>query len=211
MGRETDDFALLNAWRDGDHEAGDDLFRRHVRSVYRFFRNKAPDAVDDLTQRTMLALVEGRDWFEHASSFRTYMFGVARNQLLMHLRTAYREGARFDPDAWSLVQLSGAGGRQVAAAQERELVQQAMRRLPVDYQVALELHYFEELGVAEIAEVQDVSVGTVKSRLSRGRKLLRDRVAELAASEELLRSAVADLERSIRALPTAVKGGDDPA
>ena len=60
-----------------------------------------------------------------------------------------------------------------------------MRELPVDFQIALELAYWEGLKGAEIASVLEINEHTVRSRLSRGRKLLRERVEAIATVAEL--------------------------
>ena len=84
------DAELLAAWRAGDAPAGNELVRRHFMAVYRFFVNKVSHDVDDLIQRTFLACVEGRDRFRADSSLKAYILGIARNQLLMHLRQRQR-------------------------------------------------------------------------------------------------------------------------
>ena len=61
----------------------------------------------------------------------------------------------------------------VEAQRENKLLFEALRRLPVDLQVTLELFYGEELDGAELATILDIPVGTVKSRLRRGKELLR--------------------------------------
>jgi RNA polymerase sigma-70 factor (ECF subfamily) len=199
-----DDRALLAAWQRGDREQGNELFRRHIRSVSRFFRTKVPEAAEDLTQSTFLALAELDPARIVAGSFRGYLFGIARNQLLMHLRTKTRADRRFDPLTWSAPDAGASPVRVAAAHQQQRALATALQRLPVDYQVALELHYFEGLAVAEIAEVLGRPVGTIKSLLSRGRDLLRERIVELAGTDELLLSVAGELERWMRALPDAI-------
>jgi RNA polymerase sigma-70 factor (ECF subfamily) len=199
------DLELLVAWRDGDRERGNQLFRRHVRSISGFFRGKVAEGADDLTQKTFLALLEGADRFREDASVRTYLFGIARKQLLMHLRSLAGERRRFDPATWSIVDVGIDVARPATAHEEQALLLRALATLPVDYQVALELFYWEDLGVAEIGAVLEEPTGTVKSRLSRGRALLRRALAELAGSQALERSATSDLERWLRSLPTATR------
>ncbi len=195
MADERDDLVLLTAWRGGDRDLGNTLFRRHVASISRFFRTKVPDHVEDLTQKTFLALVESESRFAGNSSFRTYLFGIARNQLLMHLRSKSRTSARFEPLTRSAI-AAGASPARIAAQQEQQqLVLMALQRIPVDYQVALELHYYESMALAEIAAVLGEPVGTVKSRLSRGRVILRETLEALAEPSELLTSAVSKMDR----------------
>ena len=78
----SDDLDLLEAWRAGDKEAAGTLLRRHFSRVFQFFRSKLDDHVDDLTQRTFMACVEARERLRPEVSFRAYLLGIARKQLL---------------------------------------------------------------------------------------------------------------------------------
>src|SRR5688500_5815501 len=80
------DRELLQAWRGGDTAAGDELFQRYFVPLYRFFRNKLDQGVDDLIQETLLACVRGADRFREDASFRTWLFTIARNELYTHWR-----------------------------------------------------------------------------------------------------------------------------
>ncbi len=208
-----DDHVLLAAWRAGDRAQGNLLFQRHIRSVSRFFRTKVPESAEDLTQTTFLALAEhpvvpttGR---VGDVPFRAYLFGIARNQLLMHLRTKHRAQQRFDPLTSSARDAGAGPARLVARQQQHVVLAQALQRLPIDYQVALELHYFEGMPLAEITEALGRPLGTIKSLLSRGRDMLRTILEELATSQELLTSIVGELDRWMTTLPELV-GGQDP-
>lgn len=203
-----DDLALLEAWRAGDRKRGNELFQRHIRSVSRFFRSKIPDQAEDLTQSTFLALAELDPSRVSNYPFRAYLFGIARNQLLMHLRSKVRHDTRFDPLTWSAPDAGASPVRVVARHQQQQVLAQALQRLPVDYQIALELYYFEAMQVDDIAQVLGRPTGTIKSLLARGRDQLRDRIAELAmGSDELLTSIVGELERWV----TSLREGDDDA
>jgi RNA polymerase sigma-70 factor (ECF subfamily) len=199
-----DDVQLLDAWQRGDRELGNVLFRRHVASVARFFRTKVPDSAEDLTQTTFLALAESTTSVKQ--SFRAYLFGIARNQLLMHLRSRARAAARFDPLTWSAADAGASPARVAARHEQQRLVMTALQHLPVDYQLAIELHYFEDMPLKEIGDVLEQPLGTIKSHLARGRRLLRDKLAELAPSAELLSSAVSQLERWVGSLSDVIGG-----
>lgn len=195
------DFELLEAWRGGDEGAGRDLFGRYFDAVFRFFRNKVDDAAEDLTQQTFMGLVAGRDRFRGDASFRTYLFMIARKRLYSHLRTRDRRKETVPFDQASIADLGLASpSRAVAVRQEQQLLLQALRRLPVDMQVALELFYWEELTVIEIAAVLETPVGTVKSRLQRARTRLDAVIAELSDSDDLLRSTMDNFEQWARGL-----------
>jgi RNA polymerase sigma factor (sigma-70 family) len=204
------DFELLETWRGGDENAGRELFARYFDSVYRFFRNKVDEAAEDLTQQTFMGLVQSRDRFRGDASFRTYLFMIARKRLYSHLRTNQRRSEPVEFHSTSVADLGLVSpSRAVAARQEQQLLLQALRRLPIEMQVALELFYWEELTVVEIAEVLETPVGTVKSRLQRARARLDQIIAELAQSEDLLRSTVDNFEMWARELQTRLAKVED--
>ena len=188
----TDD-ELLAKWRAGEAEAADALFERHFDGLYRFFRNKAPASADDLVQRTLLACFEGRDRFRGECSFRTYLFAIARNQLLGHLAAA-RGGAAVAPEHDSIVDSAPSPSAALHLRHEHEIVLQALRRIPVDHQILLELFYWEQQSGAELAEILGAPEGTIRSRLRRARQLLSAEVEALAASPELVHSTLSRLD-----------------
>jgi RNA polymerase sigma factor (sigma-70 family) len=189
------DVELLEAWRGGDTRAGTELFERHFDAIYRFFRSKIDDAAEDLTQQTFLGCVRGKQVFRGDASFRTYLFTIARNRLYTHIRDRQRRDAVVEIGEQSVADLGLASptGR-IADHQEQRLLLLAMRSLPIDMQIALELHYWEGLSVREIAEVIETPEGTIKRRLQRARMQLDERIAELAESDALRKSTTTDFE-----------------
>lgn len=207
-----DDFELLGRWRAGDANAGNALVRRHFSRVYRFFRSKVDEGVDDLTQQTFLAVVEGKDRIREGSSFKAYAFGVARRQLMMSLRRRYRGTQRLNWTEMSVSEVAEEGpatpSQIVAQRYEQRLLLAALRQIPVDYQIALELHYWEDMSVREIASVVDASAGTIKSRLSRGRTLLQRRIDRLAGQRGLVRLAGGEVGDLVSTLGLALEAPD---
>ncbi|HJL06398.1 MAG TPA: sigma-70 family RNA polymerase sigma factor [Polyangiaceae bacterium LLY-WYZ-15_(1-7)] len=170
-----DDRARLAAWREGDGAAGEALIHAHYGAVLRFFRSKACEDADDLVQQTFLRTLEHADRFRGDASFRSFLFGVARNVLFEHYRAKVRSG-RPPPDfgVSSILDLEPRASTLLfRRAEERALVQ-ALQGMPVELQIVLELYYWEELSVDEVAAAVEVPPGTVKSRLFRGRQLLRE-------------------------------------
>jgi RNA polymerase sigma factor (sigma-70 family) len=169
---DTDEL-LFAAWRDGDRRAGEQLIERHFDSVERFFRTKAGDAAEDLTQRTFLVCVENGASYRADGSFRAYLFGIARRILLEHIRGRIKHGAPPPDFSHSGIADLAPGVSTLAEYRaDQRLLVAALQRLPVDLQVLVELYYWEELGVEELAAVLEVPGGTVKSRLHRARTLL---------------------------------------
>jgi RNA polymerase sigma factor (sigma-70 family) len=197
---QRDDTACLEAWRAGDRTAGQELFARYYEPVARFFINKVGDASADLIQRTFLACVEGLDRFRGDGSFRSYLFAVAYRQLCRHYRD--NKGNRIDLDSVSAVALDPSLSGLVVEREEMRLFLAGLRQVPLELQVVLELHYWEQCSVAEMATALEIPEGTVKSRLRRGREQLRAAVERLAARPELAASTVHGLEtwaREVRA------------
>ena len=183
------DEELLKAWRGGDQRAGSALFARHHPSVARFFASKLGyEESDDLVQETFLGLREGLDRFRGEASVRTLLFAIARNQLNYYFRKLTRDRKRFDydPTQTSIAAIATTPTQRMAGGEQNLLLLRALRELPIDTQVMIELHYWEQLPVREIAEVMEVPVNTVKTRMFRGRKQLEALMEKLAASPEQL-------------------------
>lgn len=203
---------LLQAWRAGDRGAGGTLFERHFSSICRFFANKVGGEVDELVQKTFTACVEGRDRFEGRSSFRTYLFAVAHNVLRAHLRGRKRARERFDLGVTSIHDLGLSPGTFVAQKQEQKLILNALRHVPVEHQVVLELYFWEGLAARELAEILEIPEGTVRGRIRRARQLLDEQLRALAESDALLQSTCSDLEDWASALREYVgRDGPDPS
>jgi len=167
-----DDFELLVRWRSGDRQAGAELTSRHLASLTRFFASKLDVGVSDLVQTTLLQCVEARDRFEGRASFRTWLFVVARNVLHDRLRRQWRVRGGVDLSAVSLVDLATSPSRLVARDQRHAALIDALRSLPIDFQIAIELTYWEGLNATEVGEVLGVPASTVRTRLTRARRRL---------------------------------------
>ncbi len=186
---DPDDLDLLAAWRGGDRKAGDALIRRHFDAVCRFFRTKLGDDIEDLIQRTFLDLLEAAGRMS-IDSFRATLFTIARRRLYDHLRAVYQRGAVEVLSSIPVADLGTSPSGVVARGEEERLLGEAMRRISLDHQIALELAYWEDLSGKEIATVLDISEHTVRSRLARAREALRGEVERLARTPELGRSTL---------------------
>ena len=167
------DAELVAAWQRGDAEAGTRLFDRHVQRLYRFFTSKAQVDPDDLVQRTFLNVVEGAARIRDGRSFRAYLFTIARRLLFAH----YQERHKVPVTTLSnkpLVELGPSPTSVARRGERKRVILAALAQLPLDTQIALELHYWEQFEVQEIAEVVDAPLGTIKSRIRRGKQRLRE-------------------------------------
>lgn len=203
--QDPDDKALLAAWQGGDRTAGHQLFTRYYDLVARFFFNKVGNGANDLIQRTFLACLEGLPGFRADGSFRSYLFAIAYRQLCRHYRTMRND--RVDLMSVSVVALDPSLPALLGEREEMRLFLAGLRELPVDLQVALELHYWEKCSVAEIAVTLGIPEGTVKSRLFRGRELLRAAIERLANRPDLAVSTLQGLETWAQAVRGRVERG----
>ena len=195
------DIELLDRWREGDHHAGNDLFRRHFRSVYQFFRDKVSGEEDELIQATFLACVRGRDQFRNDGTFRAYLFSLARNELYRHLRRLARD-ANLDFSVTSLAAVTPSPSSAMAMDERMAVLATALRQLPLQQQLVLELHYWEDMRPRELAQVFDIAEPTARIWLFRARQALRaqlERMGGLPPSGERGADSLAGWARSLRA------------
>ena len=183
-GTAATDGEVLAQWSAGSRVAGNELIERHFDTVHRFFRNKVGSDIEDLMQQTFLACVEARTRYQGQASFKTFLLAIARNQLFTHYSKRRRE-----------VHDLGTSPTGVLAKREDEhLLSEALRRVPLDAQVVLELAYWEGMDGAEIAQVLEVPLNTAYSRLRRAKLTLLDRLRDLAPDRVDLDEMVGEVE-----------------
>jgi RNA polymerase sigma-70 factor (ECF subfamily) len=180
-----DEATLLVAWQAGDRRAGAAIVERHFEALYRFFRSKVSGEVDDLVQQTLVSCLEARESFRGACSFRTLLFGIARRRLYDHYRSRQRL-RELDFTTTSVRALGTSPSAALARGSEVALLREALQELPVDAQTLLELHYWEGLSTEELAQVFDVSEGTIKSRQFTARARLRELLSARGLAPEAL-------------------------
>ena len=177
------DFELLDAWGQGDAQAGDALIRRHYASILRFFDIRAPAHAEDLTQKTFLTCTTAVGNLRERTSFRAFLFGIARNQLLHHIRGRSRAAPTLDFDDLSSADPGATPSRVVAMYEEQRLLLRAMQAIPLEAQMILQMFYWESLSNREVAEVLAVPVSTVTTRVSRARMALKKAIADIPGLE----------------------------
>jgi RNA polymerase sigma-70 factor (ECF subfamily) len=172
--RARDDTALAGLAAGGDRDALEILLERHVDRVHAICRRVLgnPEDALDATQEALLAVVRAISRFETRAAFTTWLHRVATNAAIDELR---RRNRRAVPDA-ALVERaervgSGAPAESDAVAARFD-VDAALSRIPDEFRVAVVLRDLADLDYAQIASVLDVPVGTVRSRIARGRAAL---------------------------------------
>jgi RNA polymerase sigma-70 factor (ECF subfamily) len=175
------DLVLLDRWRGGEQQAGQELFSRHFTDIYRFFEHKVGAEADDLAQRTFLACVAARDQFRRQSTFRTYLFTIARHEFYAHLR---RQSANenVDFEVTSIAEILPSPASAIDRARQIGRLREALRDLPAEQQLLLELHYWHDLDAVALTEIFDAPAGTIRVRLLRARQALREQMARTGSS-----------------------------
>jgi RNA polymerase sigma-70 factor (ECF subfamily) len=173
-GDETYDEWVVIRCQLGERDAFDALIARWHPLLWRYAvrmvngEDAAADVVQDVWLRVMRGLVKLRD----AARFRPWLFGIARRVVMDRLRVRYAEPPM---DAVELDTVEAP-----ALDDDREadlsLLQAELDRLPIAEREVLVLFYLQELSLNDIAAIAAVPVGTVKSRLFRARRLLRQRL-----------------------------------
>ena len=201
---ERSDVELLAAWQAGERRAGAALFDRHFRSLARFLRTKVgrEEEVDDLVQATFLACLEGGHRYRGEGGLRGYLLGIAYHKV--QKLYAERERRAIDVEAVSMHDLAPGPSTALAQRAEQRLLLAGLRRLPLQFQVVLELYFWEDLTAAAIGELLGVPEGTVRTRIRRARELLTAQIERLAAARALIESTIHGLDDWARGLRAAL-------
>ncbi|MES2931992.1 MAG: sigma-70 family RNA polymerase sigma factor [Pseudomonadota bacterium] len=166
---------LLNLVATGNQQAYEDLYRLMSSRVYAFARRMINNAetAEEVLADTMYDVWRTAVNFRGDSKVSTWILGIARNKALMALRSAKTHGheGSEDIDDFADILDSGApdGFDQLAEKQASEMIQRCLERLSGKHRECLHLIHFEDLSMKEVAMVQGIPEGTIKSRLSHAR------------------------------------------
>lgn len=166
-----DDDALVAAAQGGDRDALDALLRAHYDRVHALCRRMTGNDADalDATQDALIAIVRGLPRFQAGARFSTWAYRVATNACLDELRRRRRRPEPGLPESHRDAVASASDG-----VDARIDIDRALASVAPEFRAPVVLRDLCGLDYAEIAEVLDVPVGTVKSRIARGRTALAD-------------------------------------
>ena len=177
----TTDTDLLRQMRNGAADAFAALYRRHQGPLYRFalLRCGSADTAADVVQETFMGLLTDRFRFDPLrGQLQHFLFGVARNLILKNETAHQRHVALEDDDDGEddLPDDAACPLTRLLDNEAAEEVRRALALLAPHYRDAVILYEMHELSYAEIADICQVDIGTVRSRLSRGRAALAKRL-----------------------------------
>ena len=189
-GRSDDELAA--AARSGDTDATEALLRSHLARIHATCRRlcRDPGDAEDAAQESLIAIVRGLPRFDGRSSVSSWIYRITTNACMDELRRRRRRPVPEEPSgdpAWAEISSRGSGqpaapgadrgsdpADAAVASELRAQLADALGELPEDYRVAVVLRDVADLEYSTIAEVLGVPVGTVRSRIARGRGRLAD-------------------------------------
>ena len=178
-----DQSALIERAKQGDLRAFEQLLAEHLPRIRRFARSmcKDPTDADDLAQDALLKAYLALRSYRFSSAFSTWLYRVVRNTFIDHARQdASRKRLLAEASEPTLdrdTPETAPPDELIEKDQLRAALWDALRALPLEYRTTVVLFDVEGLSHEEVAAVEGVAVGTVKSRLSRGRGQLRGMLA----------------------------------
>ena len=184
----TLDIELLRQLRAGSAAAFQALYRRHQGALYRFalMRCGSTDTAADVVQEVFMGLLAGSfDYDPLRGQLQNFLFGVARNVVMKleepRRRTDSLTGTEGEDGELDLgCDESAEPLHRLLGNEQAEQVRQALAKLPPHYRDAVILYEMHDMSYLEIADICQVDIGTVRSRLSRGRAALAKRFAGAA-------------------------------
>ncbi|WP_424927054.1 RNA polymerase sigma factor [Amaricoccus tamworthensis] len=164
---------LLSRIATGDRSAMRDLYERHNAPLYRFLLSRLSDRFEaaDVMQETFIDVWRGAGRFEGRSSVTTWMFGIARNKSIDRMRRSGRVVVS-EPDE-TMADDAPDPEAVAEAASDADRVRGCIEGLGAQHRAAVELAFFQDLAYREIADIEGVPVGTVKTRIASAKQLLK--------------------------------------
>lgn len=180
--RGMDETKLIRRAAGGDPAAFNELLGMHERRMYAVALRMMGGAEDaqDCLQEAMLRVYRAISGFKAESSFSTWVYRITMNTCLDELRRRKnRPNTSLDgllDTGWSPSDEDDTPERHAVRTQTRQALHRYIRELPEDMRAAIVLRDIQGYSYDEIAEILDTNVGTIKSRISRGRERLREKI-----------------------------------
>ncbi len=176
------DEKLIARFQDGDINAYNELVNRYkdklLNFVFRYFNNR--EQAEDVVQETMIKLYTHASYYKNIAKFSTWIYTIAKNNALTELRKNKRkqttslwtnEGKPID------IEMKGESLEKTVHNQIAvEELNKYLDEIPENFRVAVVLRDFQELSYEEISKILEIPIGTIKSRINRGRIQLSEKM-----------------------------------
>jgi RNA polymerase sigma-70 factor (ECF subfamily) len=173
--QQTSDEALLTSIAKGDRSAMEEFFVRHNVRVYRFIVHLTGNATlaEDIVSETFLNVWHRADQFEGRSQVSTWLLAIARHKALNALRRKWELPLNSET-AVAIVDTADDPETNVHHMNRREIIQKCLTQLSLAHREIIDLAYYHENSIAEVAQIVGVPIGTVKTRMFYARKYLAE-------------------------------------
>lgn len=167
------DINLIERYLTGDETAVDELVVKYQKQIYAFVYRMTEDIEDakDLTQKTFIKAFNGIKGFKKKSSFKTWLYQIAINTSINHLRQNKHKKTELKD---SLAEDNKGVLTTIIEDEKRGLIKKAMDKLPERQRLAIVLRVYEELSCSETAKAMGCSDGAVKAHYHNGVKKLKE-------------------------------------
>ncbi len=173
------DIDLMERLKKGDQSAMQVLYTRHYQRIYRFIIRQIRDEMmaEDIVNDVFLDCWRQAGKFEGRSAVSTWLTAIAFNKSISYLRKR-REAQMGDGQAESMVDEADGPQTLLMKDDKGDQLKEAMDELSTDHRAVIDLAYYHEMGVKEIAQILDIPTNTVKTRLFHARKNLHEILLE---------------------------------
>ena len=170
---------IIESCRLGDRDAFRalyDLYKDRVYSISLYFFHGDPAVASDVTQQVFLKVMTSIQQFRGDAEFSTWLYRLVVNACMDVARSRKSDAISADRSGMEAFAAPGSQEEDYANAQMANSVRAAVSVLPPKFRIAVLLRYFEDLSYEQMAKALHCSMGTVASRLSRGHKMLAERL-----------------------------------
>jgi RNA polymerase sigma-70 factor (ECF subfamily) len=178
---------IIESCRLGDRDAFRalyDAYKDRVYSISLYFFHGDPAIASDVTQQVFLKVMTSIQQFRGDAEFSTWLYRLVVNACLDVARSRKSDAVSADRSRMEAFAAPGSQEEDYAHAQMANSVRAAVSVLPPKFRIAVLLRYFEDLSYEQMAESLHCSMGTVASRLSRGHKMLAERLKGVAGAKD---------------------------
>ena len=180
MSNNSEDLSIIDRFKNGDEAAFEELVLKYQDRIYNLCRHMLGNAHDaeDAAQDAFIKAYRNLKKFKPESSIYTWLYRIAVNTCIDHKRKPFFESIfrRSDTGAEMVIEYPSASPspeKEYESKQIQSAIEKALRKLSPKLRAVIVLKEMEGLSYEEIADTLDVSIGTVKSRISRARKKLQ--------------------------------------
>ena len=180
-----DDLALIRRIAGHDEEALNILFNRHASKLlgYALRIVGTPALAEDILQESFLAIWQGANRFRGEGSVLAWMFGIVHHKAMRVFRT--RPTLALEENMQDPVKLESQIDDRLSKQARKRQLWEGLQTLSVKHRTVLELVFFQEMSMQEVAKICEIPLGTVKSRLKYAKDALRAAIHRQESSSEV--------------------------